>query len=166
VLGPVLSAGNVPYCVSVTDDADSAEPSLLVGARAVLCSSEAARAELCQRFGLKAKRVHCEASACHGASDAPPRDGMLLAWTAAYDACRARAKSKTAWLRRDQLQRLHALYRGSAPLTRPPPRPHSAAAPAPPVEGWVQRIGRRAPDVLRSAWKRLPYPAKQARKPR
>jgi hypothetical protein len=166
VLGPALSGGLVPYCVSVTDEIDGAETSLLVPARAVLCPSESARAELCQRFALKEKRVHAETRASNGAGAGagPPGADALLAWTAAYDACRARAKSRAPWLSREQLQQLRALYRGSAPLTLPPAQ--HTEAPAPHGEGWVQRIGRRAPDVLRSAWKRLPYPAKQQRKPR
>lgn len=173
VLGAVLASDRVPFCVSVTDaspsEGDAAQASLLAHARAILCPSEATRAELCQRFLLKAKRVHVETAALTDGDDAARVEERLRAWTAAYDACQSRAPVRARWLRREQLQRLRALYRGSAPLTRPAvtlPAAALTSEPAPLVERWVQRIGRRAPAVLRSAWSRLPYPSKQQRKPR
>lgn len=171
-LSGVLGNGSVPYCVSVNEGAldESREPaallpSLLGNARAVLCSSEAACADLCRRFPIKAKRLHAETDAPSPGGEAADDAPRLSAWTAAYDACRSRASARAGWLEREQLQRLRALYRGASP--RPAPPAQVAAELGPPlVERWVQRIGRRAPGVLRSAFKRLPYPSKQQRKPR
>lgn len=172
ILTTVLANDGVPYLVSVSDDAgapaaDSAggptEQSLLTNARAVLCASNSLRSELCRAYALKEKRVRSETAAA-GVGGVPTDDVKLAAWRAGYDACRSRAAKRAPWLDGEQLRRLRELHRDSRPLSTPPSKLVAQAAPL--VERWVERLGRRAPGVLRSAWNRLPYGSKQQRKPR
>lgn len=172
VLTTVLGHDSLPYLVSVTDDGSApaadgaggpAEQSLLTSARAVLCTSDALGSELCRAYSLKEKRVRSETAAA-GAGGVSADDVKLGAWRASYDACRTRAAKRARWLSSEQLRRLRELHRDSRPLSTPPAKLISQAAPI--VERWVERIGRRAPGVLRSAWNRLPYGSKQQRKPR
>ncbi|HMJ13582.1 MAG TPA: hypothetical protein VK524_19320, partial [Polyangiaceae bacterium] len=175
VLTNALADRAQPYCLSVTDDelarivegAPLLEPwpALLANARVVLCDSETTRAELIARFALKEKRVRSASLAGAPDSNVTTADPRLSAWIAMYDACAARSAARAPWLGREQLLRLFSLQCSSRPLSTPPVR--MSANPEPLVQRWVQGLRQRAPGVLRSAWKRLPYnKVKQQRKPR